>query len=767
MGLASVQLRRDRGPLDGPQSVTREPGVDTPSAALISRLALCTAYSVALFLVLDALVVAVRGHSEATESTLYVLAFLAVLAAGVALAWVVAARPQRDRPLESLAAASLAVSAFGVLLQRLLNGAPLWTGRAALALTVAALVAPVIWRGASAGSVAGWLRGRRAYAVMLAVVAIGLVAAAPGAMFDLGVLGQAAMAALVAAGVYRLIRSLRLPSAAALTIDVVFVLLLWLALTNLDYAEPDLLAHGAYYLGPVNAVLHGHTVLVDTISQYGVGVIYFLTGIFELVPLRLGTFMLLISALIAAQFAVSYLTLRLARVGQGIAIATVAIAVASTADFTLPTPNASSLRFGPPYVLVALSVLALRTRQRRGPVDLAVLVTLAVSSLWSIEAFACTLAAFLATEAVRAAADAPHWRPCLRRWLRRLAMALGAILLAQLAFALATRLRSGQWPDWAAYFQLVGIFTVHQYGDLPIARWSPAFLLAGLYMVSGAAVALILLGRRRPDPELVPGLVAIAGYAAFGAAMFSYFVGRSHPTLLWDVAPPGIILVGLWLGILSQSKAGVGRLTLGVAIAAAGAVGLILFQLRTPPAQEIARASALSTLIGTGATGGSLGHDLSTLWSSPPTTIGVIEADVAIEQFAAEPGLPIAVLLPSEEEAETMMRAQRGNALPISYGLQDFLSERWVQKVRRAAFTLRPGTILIVPEAWWDSSTPPPMSALSSQPSPSFQVFTPLAGIATAQEVRLAIAIRQHYRVTKLSGSPHGLLALRIGPPLR
>ena len=206
MGLASAQLRRDRGPLGGSQVTADGPGLDSAGGALIARLALCMAYCVALFLALDSMVVAVRGHSEATESTVYVLAFLAVLPVGVLQAWGVADRLPRDRPLESLAAASLAVSAFGVLLQRLLNGAPIWTGRAALALTVAALVALVLWRGAWAGSVAGWLRGRRAYAVMLAAVAIGLVAAAPGAMFDLGVLGQAALAALLAVGVYRLWR---------------------------------------------------------------------------------------------------------------------------------------------------------------------------------------------------------------------------------------------------------------------------------------------------------------------------------------------------------------------------------------------------------------------------------------------------------------------------------------------------------------------------------------------------------------------------------
>ncbi len=56
------------------------------------------------------------------------------------------------------------------------------------------------------------------------------------------------------------------------------------------FTNPVIQFHHNFFLGPVNEVLHGGAVLVDTASQYGVGSLYFLAGWFELAPIGYGTF---------------------------------------------------------------------------------------------------------------------------------------------------------------------------------------------------------------------------------------------------------------------------------------------------------------------------------------------------------------------------------------------------------------------------------------------------------------------------------------------
>jgi hypothetical protein len=277
----------------------------------------------------------------------------------------------------------------------------------------------------------------------------------------------------------------------------------------------------------------------------------------------------------------------------------------------------------------------------------------------------------------------------------------------------------------------------------------------------------VTLLRRRPiDARVTAGLAAIAGYAGAGGAMLSYFVGRSHPVVLWDVAPPGIILLGLWLGLLSQRGVGLRALAVSLALALSGAVGLVLFELRTPIVPEIKDYSVLSALAGTAAPGVSLSGSLSLMWKSPPTDPSVIAAEVMTYVAAPSTNTPTAVLIPPIEGPEVMINTQRDNALPIAYGIQDFLVKRWTQKIFRAALRLRPGTVLLVWQAWWQDSRPPPIPALRSRPVPDFPIFNPLEGIADAEEVRLALLIRRDYHVETIGRSPHGLLALRIGFPV-
>ena len=84
------------------------------------------------------------------------------------------------------------------------------------------------------------------------------------------------------------------------------------------------LTHQNFYLGPTNELLHGRTMLVDMFSQYGVGVMYFLAGIFSVVPIGYGTFSIVNSALFALEIVALYAVVRLATRSQLLAVSTAA-----------------------------------------------------------------------------------------------------------------------------------------------------------------------------------------------------------------------------------------------------------------------------------------------------------------------------------------------------------------------------------------------------------------------------------------------------------
>ena len=74
-----------------------------------------------------------------------------------------------------------------------------------------------------------------------------------------------------------------------------------LLVTDVTVFTPDAAAWGLQLhhdslLGPVNDVAGGRSMLVDAYSIYGVGSVYFLAGLFELVPLGYGSFGLLVGA---------------------------------------------------------------------------------------------------------------------------------------------------------------------------------------------------------------------------------------------------------------------------------------------------------------------------------------------------------------------------------------------------------------------------------------------------------------------------------------
>ena len=152
-----------------------------------------------------------------------------------------------------------------------------------------------------------------------------------------------------------------------MAIDVVVIVLCLLAIPDLVIFEASspfsvfttnhvIQFHHNFFLGPVNEVLHGGAVLVDTASQYGVGSLYFLAGWFELAPIGYGTFGFLDGVLFALFFAAAYCVLRIAgtpRLLAGGALALGVIVLIYNLEYSVGSlPQHGPLRFGLPMVVI-------------------------------------------------------------------------------------------------------------------------------------------------------------------------------------------------------------------------------------------------------------------------------------------------------------------------------------------------------------------------------------------------------------------------------
>ncbi len=151
---------------------------------------------------------------------------------------------------------------------------------------------------------------------------------------------------------------------------------------------------------------------------------------------------------------------------------------------------------------------------------------------------------------------------------------------------------SGHLPDWGQYLAYLQAFLFGRLGDLTYdyARWSPGLAVGAAYL-SSACVIAVLVTRR---PGLVRreriAMLALVGMTAYGVAIYSYFNNRSTANTLINVALPGLILGGMWLGLLLRSKPDTSdaarRGGLGFALAVGGASrrGRLVIDRRSLPA---------------------------------------------------------------------------------------------------------------------------------------------------------------------------------------
>jgi hypothetical protein len=429
--------------------------------------------------------------------------------------------------------------------------------------------------------------------------------------------------------------------------------------------------HQNFFLGPANQVLAGDALLVDVLSQYGVGSIYFLSGAFHVVRIGNGTLGLVEGLLSALMYIGTYATLRLAGVTRLVAAGAMAVGVIVLV-YGLRYPlggllQHGAIRYGLPVGVIVGAVLEARRTRATALAHGLVLVTVAVASVWALESFVYTSFTAAVCGALFVAMQPTGERHHeLRRWVVHL---VAAVLIGHLLLAGATLAFAGELPRWGWYLETLREFLFGPLGDLTydFSSFSPGLAVGALYMASASALSVIVVRRAdilRRQPALV---VAIGGVTAHGIALFSYLDNRSADHIIPYVCLPAIGVVALWLTLLGRPELQVpagGRWVAG-AVALAGSILIVgatwsSVEVRYPQ-------SALAHVVPGGP---SLRAALVDLRDLPELQPGAVEGAELLDRYLPGEGRSI-VLTQADLSVEILLRAERGSRVPLGDPWED------------------------------------------------------------------------------------------------
>jgi hypothetical protein len=675
------------------------------------------------------------GPSESDETMSWVLAFAVALPFGLALA----AYQARLLAAAAPAAAARGVAAGTMLLaaafflRRLAVGDALHHGLLAIA-TAGALASPFLaarrWRNPTDSTTGPAREFTLAFVVFTILLFVPGAALHPDTLIPALALASLALLALRFPPRRRLARRTRHAADAGLCALIVLVVV---QLPDLAAHAPAVIENHDFFLGPANDVLHGRAMLAGAWSQYGAGLIDALALTFVIVPIGFGTLALVIVALTTALYLCVYATLRLAGLGQALAMLAIAIAVAGNLfaplDVYVSWPSDTPLRFGLPYLLVLCAVLAARYPARARAMRVVILVILGIAATWSFETFvycAGTYGALVLMDAICAGTQV------VRRIVRGAALGLAVGAAAAALLSLLTLLLAGSL-DWGPYFEYIRLYSFEGFSQLPVVFFSAGPLMAAA--IFSSAVLLLWLVRERPAALAPPMRAGLTGFTGLAVVTFTYYLGRSHPNNLLIILVPVVALGGLWTQVLLSAPAARWRTVAAAGIVLAGAMVAVA---AWPSIEQKWRDTAMGLMVPGHA--GSLSGSLSRLGSNPALDQRA-PGGVALLANHLPPHVPALVLTESNLTTEILVRAGRSNLLPMSNPAEDVLIHSSRGRVLATAERTPAGTLLLTS----------PVTTKSE------------AGFSELQLAALA-ALHRRFAFQPVARTPEGLELVRLLP---
>jgi hypothetical protein len=553
-------------------------------------------------------------------------------------------------------------------------------------------------------------------------------------------------------------------------IDIAVIAILVLAIPDTVIFHPSAVPPSPYYepgitqfqqdwiLGPTNQLLAGGALMVNVpVSQYGVGLVYFLDGWFHLVPIGYGTFGLLDGIVTAGFYVAAYSLLRITGVTRLLAasaLATGVLAFVYNLHYAVGVlPEQGPLRFGLPLPLI-LAVVAAQRWPHRAKVARAVgFSILALASVWAVEAFAYSAFAFIAMVVLEAWLKPHNHR---FRWLaKQIGFGAAACLCAHLILAGGTLAATGQLPDWGQYLAYVhALLLGGREGSVTYGfeRWSPGLALGSVCLTSAAAI--VLLARRAPATFRAERIkmLALTGMTAYAIAAFSYTDNRSSTYLLPYVALPTLVVGTLWLSLLLHQRNNVSRGFRVGSLALGLAVPVLLIAAAWPSIGGRFSSSALAHAY----PGGRLGTALHRLSHPPPIDPRAPEGERLLNRYI--PGRRALVLLPTKPDLsiEILMRSGRANKLFIGDPNMDgFVPSNWVGEITKQIEGLRSGDRVLMDRTALAIAT-------ELHTHPLIDPITKVEDPGTKQEAWILRQLDKRFRLQPIYGDKEGFIVAEL-----
>ncbi len=453
--------------------------------------------------------------------------------------------------------------------------------------------------------------------------------------------------------------------------------------------------HQSHYLGPVCDLMAGKSLLVDIDCQYGILPIYFLAGVFNVIPFSYAGMSFLAMILLALQYFLVYLFLRYILKSPIISIFVLLIIIMANyfagLGHVTAYPSTGPLRFGLPYLLLFLSVLTARFPRFNKYLWLMEGFVVAMAAVWSFETFTCVLLTFGMIVFFEFLAFRALLKTAVKTVFKRVGWALVFSVLAYLLLIADIYRRSGQWPHWNYYFDFIFLYSAKGFGTMLIAPWSPwiFFILIPLASLLTIVYIVVYTNASRWSSELK----IIAGLTGFSIAQLTYYVGRSHPNNLFHICIPIIIIAAFAMTKFARFEiASLRRFYTCVIYVAYAAVFLFILNL-TPKTLE--KFNALKNDYREVQT------NLVSLWSRMPTNERVADAIKAIDKYTVK-GSRVAIFLSPDDTTETLMLSHRAHIFPFNYILQESILEPASKRVFEFKHPLKPGDYLFISRDYAD-----------------------------------------------------------------
>jgi len=308
--------------------------------------------------------------------------------------------------------------------------------------------------------------------------------------------------------------------------------------------------HYHFFLGPVNDILHGKFLMVNTESQYGILLTLFLTVIFKyLLPLSYANLYLVVMAVTIVYYLFLYIFLRKihhSRIFTSLALLSIfaahilALNTYNPPHETYAYPSVTPLRFIFDIPIFLLLLHFITTQKYKFLYLASALAGVAVFYNFEI-GISCAITVFAFIGITFIFSVSPFAARLKHACMAGIIMLITMLVVGSMVSLLAHTI-TGQWPEW---MQLLYHARIHGTGfmAMPLPK-GPHYY----YFVLTVYAAILLAAVIQKFYKIVHPLTHLfAAMAIYGLLIFHYYLNRSHTNNLFVIIVPAMILLSMIL----------------------------------------------------------------------------------------------------------------------------------------------------------------------------------------------------------------------------